>query len=193
MTGLIFVLQALESLRADEALLHLHKERERFEKLMDEHRSIQGSISTLTEELSDTNTEPGDPLTLQATIQISRRIRLLHLKSEMLSVEIRQARLVYKDGDPAVKCIDLERGCQNALPAAWMPPNTASAEPGTLPIAVLKEDSLPRTKTCLATATEASCPPLSQCLLEFSPARDQLLEEMDAPLNHNRPWPMRTV
>uniref|UniRef100_A0A0W0FK64 Uncharacterized protein n=1 Tax=Moniliophthora roreri TaxID=221103 RepID=A0A0W0FK64_MONRR len=176
--SLVLVLQTLESLMADEALPRVSRGRERVNKLMDEHRSIQGGISTLTEKLSDMSTGPGDPLTLQATIRMSRRIRLLHLKSEMLSVEIRQSRLVYKDNDDAAaNPIDLERGCQNILPTAQKSSNTASGEPDTL--LIVRKDSPSSTESCPATTTDIhSCSSFSQWLPGLSPVREQVLEEL---------------
>ncbi|ESK80827.1 hypothetical protein Moror_4315 [Moniliophthora roreri MCA 2997] len=117
--SLMLVLQALESLVADEALPKIFKGRERANKLLEEHDSLQKEISSSTEQLSQSNVAFEDPLVMQTTRRISQRIRLLHLKSEMLFVEIRKVKIIHKGQIGAISFaedVDIEQGLSNCNP-----------------------------------------------------------------------------
>ncbi|ESK81514.1 hypothetical protein Moror_15675 [Moniliophthora roreri MCA 2997] len=107
--SLVLVLQALESLRADEALSQLPKGRNRFSKLFQEHNGLQEGILTLTEELSQRHvTTPEDPAILQMIAHVSQKVRLLKLKTEMLSIDIRKVKSVCGDIGNTVEFIDVD-------------------------------------------------------------------------------------
>ncbi|ESK80835.1 hypothetical protein Moror_4306 [Moniliophthora roreri MCA 2997] len=150
--SLMLVLQALESLIADEALPKIFKGRERANKLMEEHHSLQNGVSSLTEQLSQPGAALEDPLVTQTIIQISQRTRLLHLKGEILSVEIRKVKIIHKEeqvGTVSFADVDMEQGLSNcSLGTRQRQVSLSTVEnlhkPESLPLQIASELPTPR-------------------------------------------------